>query len=82
MNNNTIEQQVFNIIIEQLCLEKSQIKLESAIIKDLEGDSLDYIEIIMAIEAEFPEIPEITPENMKSFKTVNHLVEYITEHTS
>ena len=65
------------IIVEQLGVEESAVTLDTNLIKDLEADSLDAVEIIMAIEDEFDiEIPD---EDAEKFQTVGDLVKYVEE---
>ena len=67
------------IIAEQLDREdeKEKIGMSTHIMKDLEADSLDAVEIIMAIEDEYDiEIPE---EDAEKFQTVGDLVKYVEE---
>ena len=66
---------VVEIIIEQLGVEDKEITMETSLMKDLEADSLDAVEIIMALEDEFGiEIPETEAENIKS---IGDIVKYI-----
>lgn len=67
---------VKEIIVEQLGLEESQeIKRETSLINDLEADSLDAVEIIMAIEDEFGiEVPD---EEAEGFKNIGDIVDYV-----
>lgn len=67
-----------SIIIEQLGLDEDyEITMETTLMKDLEADSLDAVEIIMAIEDEFDiEIPD---EDAESFKNIGDIVRYATE---
>ncbi len=63
------------IIAEQLGVEEDAISMETNLMKDLEADSLDAVEIIMAIEDEFDiEIPD---EDAEKFQTVADLVGYV-----
>ncbi|WP_069650235.1 acyl carrier protein [Caloranaerobacter ferrireducens] len=63
------------IIAEQLEVEEDEIKMESSFQDDLDADSLDVVELIMAIEDEFElEIPD---EEAEKIKTVKDAVEYI-----
>lgn len=58
---------VVEIIIEQLGVEDKEITMETSLMKDLEADSLDAVEIIMALEDEFGiEIPDTEAEDRKS----------------
>ena len=63
------------IISEQLGVDEEEVKLETNLAKDLEADSLDAVEIIMAIEDEFDiEVPD---EDAEKFATVNDIVSYV-----
>ncbi|MBQ7246150.1 MAG: acyl carrier protein [Firmicutes bacterium] len=65
------------IIIEQLSVDESMVTPETNLMKDLEADSLDAVEIIMAIEEEFGiEIPD---EDAEKFQLVGDLVRYVEE---
>ena len=73
-----VEQKVKNIIAEQLGVGEDEIKLTSSFIEDLGADSLDIVELVMAMEEEFEvEIPDEEAENIK---TVQDAVNYITTH--
>lgn len=64
-----------SIIAEQLGVDEEEVKLETNLAKDLEADSLDAVEIIMAIEDEFDiEVPD---EDAEKFATVNDIVSYV-----
>jgi acyl carrier protein len=74
-----IFEKVKKIIVEQLGVEESDVKLESSFIDDLGADSLDIVELIMALEEEFDlEIPDSEAEKLTS---VNDAVEYIKNNT-
>jgi acyl carrier protein len=74
----TIEQKVKNIIADQLGVGEDEIKITSSFIEDLGADSLDIVELVMAMEEEFEvEIPDEEAENIK---TVQDAVTYITTH--
>ncbi|MGO1367885.1 MAG: acyl carrier protein [Senegalia sp. (in: firmicutes)] len=67
-----------DIIAEQLDVEKEEIKMESSFQEDLDADSLDVVELIMAIEEEFDiEIPD---EDAEKITKVKNAVEYINNH--
>jgi acyl carrier protein len=69
---------VKSIIVEQLGVAEDEIKPESAFIEDLGADSLDIVELVMAMEEEFEvEIPDDDAENIK---TVQDAINYINEH--
>ena len=64
-----------DIIIDQLQVEESDVAMDTNLMKDLSADSLDAVEIIMAIEDEFGiEIPDEDAENIQ---TVGDLVKYV-----
>ena len=64
-----------DIIVEQLSVDKSLVTADTNLMKDLEADSLDAVEIIMGIEEEFGiEIPD---DEAEKFQTVGDLVKYV-----
>ncbi|MEI8216660.1 MAG: acyl carrier protein [Eubacteriales bacterium] len=71
---------VREIIVEQLGVEEAAVTPETSLMKDLEADSLDAVEIIMAIEDEF-EI-EIPDEDAEKFHTIGDIVKYVEEKTN
>jgi acyl carrier protein len=74
----TIEQKVKNIIADQLGVGEEEIKPAASFIEDLGADSLDIVELVMAMEEEFEvEIPDDEAENIK---TVQDAVNYVTTH--
>ncbi|MCD2346002.1 acyl carrier protein [Clostridium guangxiense] len=74
-----IFEKVKDIIAEQLGLEKDEITMDSSFVDDLGADSLDIVELIMALEEEFDiEIPDEDAEKVSAVKDV---VEYIKAHT-
>ena len=67
-----------DIIVEQLSVDASMVTEDTNLMKDLEADSLDAVEIIMAIEEQFGiEIPD---DEAEKFQTVEDLVEYVEQH--
>ena len=73
-----IFEKIRDILAEQLGADAEDISLETNIMKDLEADSLDVVEIIMAIEDEF-EI-EIPDEDAEQLQTVAGIVKYIEDN--
>ena len=66
------------IIIDQLQVEESDVDMDTNLMNDLSADSIDAVEIIMAIEEEFGiEIPD---EDAENFQTVADLVKYVEEN--
>lgn len=72
-------EKVRDIIVEQLCLDNSNdLTMETSLKEDLDADSLDAVEVIMALEHVFDiDIPD---EDAENFKTIGDLVEYIENH--
>lgn len=71
-----IFEKVVKVVAEQLGVEASEVKLESHFIEDLGADSLDTVELLMALEEEFDcEIEEAAAEKLS---TVNDIVDYVT----
>jgi acyl carrier protein len=70
-------EKIRSIIVEQLGVEESAVTMETSLMKDLEADSLDAVEIIMAIEDEFDiEIPD---EDAEKFQNISDIVRYVEE---
>ena len=71
-----IEQRVKNIVAEQLGVNEADIKNESSFVDDLGADSLDTVELVMALEEEFEcEIPD---EDAEKITTVQQAVDYVS----
>lgn len=78
MNSDEIFEKVKGIIVEQLGVAESAITMEASFIDDLGADSLDIVELVMAIEEEFDiEIPDSDAEKVV---TVGDVVDYIKEN--
>jgi acyl carrier protein len=73
-----VEEKVKDIIVEQLKVDRDEVTLEASFIEDLGADSLDLVELIMAMEEEFG--LEISDEDAEKIQTVQDAVNYITEH--
>jgi acyl carrier protein len=72
-------EKVKKIIVEQLGVEEDEVTMESSFIEDLGADSLDIVELIMALEEEFDiEIPDSEAEKIT---TVGDAVDYIKNNT-
>ncbi len=79
MSSEEVLEKVKEIIVEQLGVSESSITMEASFIDDLGADSLDIVELIMALEEEFDiEIPDSDAEKVV---TVQDVVEYIKENT-
>ena len=78
MSSEEVFEKVKQIIVEQLGVEETAVTLEASFIDDLGADSLDIVELVMALEEEFDiEIPDADAEKVV---TVNDVVEYIKEN--
>jgi acyl carrier protein len=73
-----IEQKVKEIIIEQLGVSEEEVKPEASFVDDLGADSLDLVELVMALEEEFGQ--EIPDEDAEKIATVQDAINYITEN--
>ncbi|MBU0456404.1 MAG: acyl carrier protein [Pseudomonadota bacterium] len=75
---STVDQRVKRIIAEQLGIQEQEIKNEAAFIDDLGADSLDTVELVMALEEEFN--TEIPDEDAEKITTVQQAIDYIESH--
>ena len=78
MNPDAIFEKVKEVIMDQLAAEDDAVKLDTSFIDDLGADSLDIVELIMALEEEFElEIPD---EDAEKISLVGDVVDYIKAH--
>jgi acyl carrier protein len=77
MAENSIEQRVRKIIAENLDVKPEQVTPEAKFVEDLGADSLDIVELIMALEEEFGH--EIPDEEAEKLLTVGDVVKYIED---
>ena len=76
----SVEDKVIEIIIDQLGVDEKQVNPEASFIDDLGADSLDTVELVMALEEEFDiEIPD---EDAEKIATVQNAVDYIKDQTN
>jgi acyl carrier protein len=74
----SIEQKIKAIIIEQLGVDEEEVAPKASFVEDLGADSLDIVELVMAMEEEFKiEIPD---EDVENLKTVQDVTNYIRQH--
>jgi len=76
---SSIEKRVKEIVAEQLGVDEAQVTNEASFMDDLGADSLDTVELVMALEEEFD--IEISDENAEKIQTVQDAIDYLTEHT-
>lgn len=76
-DQKTIEQKVKDIIVEQLGVNADQVTPEAKFIEDLGADSLDNVELIMALEEEFTQ--EIPDEAAEKLHSVGDVIKYIQD---
>lgn len=70
-----MEQEVIDIVVEQLGVDKNDVTLDKSFVEDLNADSLDLTELIMTFEERFG--CEIAEEEAEKLKTVGDVVKYI-----
>jgi acyl carrier protein len=76
---DNIEQRIKKIVAEQLGVNEAEVKNESSFVNDLGADSLDTVELVMALEEEFEcEIPD---EEAEKINTVQEAIDYVTTNT-
>lgn len=71
----SVEQEVIDIVVEQLGVDKEDVGLSKSFVEDLNADSLDLTELIMTFEERFS--CEISEEEAEKLKTVGDVVAYI-----
>ena len=77
MSDQSIEEKVRGIIVEQLGVNPEQVTTNASFIEDLGADSLDIVELVMAFEEEFS--VEVPDEDAEKLQTVGDVVKYIEE---
>ena len=77
---SNIEDRVKKIVVEQLGVKDDEVTFEASFVDDLGADSLDTVELVMALEEEFEcEIPD---DEAEKITTVQQAVDYVKSHTS
>jgi acyl carrier protein len=75
---SSVEERVKKIVVEQLGVNENEVSSGSSFVDDLGADSLDTVELVMALEEEFG--TEIPDEQAEKITTVQQAVEYINSH--
>ncbi len=80
MAESTTLERVTEIVCENLGVSQEQVNLESSFIDDLGADSLDVVELVMALEAEYN--TAISDEDVENMRTVKDVINYIDRQQS
>lgn len=73
-----IEEKVFQIVSEQMSVDKGELSRETSFVNDLNADSLDTVELVMELEDEFDlTIPD---EEAEKLKTIGEAIDYLKKH--
>lgn len=72
-------ERIQKLICEQFVVDPETVTMETAFVDDLGADSLDVVELTMALEEEFS-LPEVSDDELKKIVTVGHLVEYVSRY--
>lgn len=75
----SVEEKVKNIIVDKLSVEPDEVVSEASFVDDLGADSLDLVELIMAMEEAFD--IEISDDQAEKLQTVQDAINYIKEHS-
>ena len=79
MSDNSIEEKVRSIIVDQLGVESDKVTADAKFIEDLGADSLDTVELVMAFEEEFG--VEVPDEDAEKLQSVGDVIKYIEERS-
>lgn len=77
---STVEERVKKIVSEQLGVKEDEVTNEAMFVDDLGADSLDTVELVMALEEEFE--TEIPDEQAEKIETVQDAINYVSEHVN
>ena len=75
---STIEERVIKLVCEQLGVKEEEVTLDASFVEDLGADSLDTVELVMALEEEFE--TEIPDDEAEKITTVKEAINYIKAH--
>lgn len=79
MSEPSIEERVIKIVCDQMGCPREKVTRETSFINDLQADSLDTVELVMALEEEFE--TEIPDEDAEKITTVQQAIDYVTAHS-
>jgi len=77
---SSVEERVKKIVVEQLGVKEDEVVPDASFVDDLGADSLDTVELVMALEEEFE--TEIPDEDAEKITTVKEAIDYIVAHSS
>ncbi|VAW90661.1 Acyl carrier protein [hydrothermal vent metagenome] len=77
---SSVDERVRKIVIEQLGVKDDEVKEDASFVDDLGADSLDTVELVMALEEEFE--TEIPDDEAEKITTVRQAIDYINSHNS
>jgi len=77
---SSVEERVKKIVVEQLGVKEEEVKEDASFVDDLGADSLDTVELVMALEEEFE--TEIPDDEAEKITTVRQAIDYINTHTN
>ena len=77
---SSVEERVKKIVVEQLGVKEEEVKEDASFVDDLGADSLDTVELVMALEEEFD--TEIPDDDAEKITTVKQAIDYINSHSS
>ncbi len=72
-------ERIQKLICEQFVIEAEAVTMETSFVDDLGADSLDVVELTMALEEEFS-LPEVSDDELKKIATVGDLVDYVSRY--
>ena len=77
---SSVEERVKKIVVEQLGVKDEEVKEDASFVDDLGADSLDTVELVMALEEEFE--TEIPDDDAEKITTVRQAIDYINSHAN
>ena len=75
---STVQERVRKIVVEQLGVKEDELSNDASFVDDLGADSLDTVELVMALEEEFE--TEIPDEDAEKITTIQQAIDYINSH--